>query len=110
MSGPFTCHTFKCTVYAQPLIVRNSLYFLLQGKNSQINDFHYKGINHVFTLSSHAKLDHLELCEKPQMTNGTKHPFTSPFKMQVGTTTALTHAPVYEQSQLGAAADYLLIK
>lgn len=30
--------------------------------------------------------------------------------MQVGMTTALTHAPVYEQSQLEAAADYFLIK
>lgn len=39
-----------------------------------------------------------------------KHPFTFSFKMQVGMTTELTHAPVYEQSQLGAAADYLLIK
>lgn len=40
--------------------------------------------------------------------NGTKHSF--PFKMQVGMTMALTRAPVYEESQLGAAADYLLIK
>ncbi len=31
-----------------------------------------------------------------------------PFKKQAGA--ALTHAPVYEQSQLGAAADYFLIK
>lgn len=44
------------------------------------------------------------------MMNGTKHPFTFSFKMQVGMTTELTHAPVYEQSQLVAAADYLLIK
>lgn len=34
----------------------------------------------------------------------------SPFGKQAGMTTALTHAPVYEQSQLGAAADYFLIK
>lgn len=32
------------------------------------------------------------------------------FKMQVGMTTALTHVPAYEQSQLEVAADYLLIK
>lgn len=42
--------------------------------------------------------------------NGTKHPFTFPFKMQVGMTTVMTHALVYEESQLEAAADYLLIK
>lgn len=42
------------------------------------------------------------------MMNGTKHPFT--FKMQVGTTAALTRAPLRAQSQLGAAADYFLIK
>lgn len=63
-----------------------------------------------FTWSSHAQFDPLELFLKKQMMNGTKHPFTFSFKMQVGMTTELTHAPVYEQSQLGAAADYLLIK
>ncbi len=42
--------------------------------------------------------------------NGPKHPFTFAFKTQVGMTTALTRAQVYEQSQLGAAADYFLIK
>lgn len=30
--------------------------------------------------------------------------------MQAGVTTALTRAALYEQSQLGAAADYFLIK
>lgn len=42
------------------------------------------------------------------MHGGRKHPF--PFKNAGGQTVALTHALLYEQSQLGAAADYLLIK
>lgn len=32
------------------------------------------------------------------------------FKMRAASSTALTHAPLGEQSQLGAAADYFLIK
>lgn len=49
-------------------------------------------------------------CFKTQMMHGgRKHPFPF-FKNAGGQTVALTHALLYEQSQLGAAADYLLIK
>lgn len=46
--------------------------------------------------------------KKKQTTNATKSKFS--LKMQVSMTTALTRAPLYKQSQLGAAAHYLLIK
>lgn len=46
--------------------------------------------------------------KKKQTTNATKAELS--LKMQVSMTTVLTRAPVYKQSQLGAAAHYLLIK
>lgn len=48
--------------------------------------------------------------QQQQLMNGAKHPFTFAFKMQVGHDRGADSAPVYEQSQLGAAADYFLIK
>lgn len=84
--------------------------------NDHVKCFHFEELCILtrvdsFTRSNCAQFDPLELFKKQkQMMNGTKHPFTFPFKMQVGMTTALTRAPVYEQSQLGAAADYFLIK
>ena len=49
-------------------------------------------------------------CFKKQIINDTQHLLMAAFKMRAGVTAALTRAPLYELSQLGAAADYLLIK